>query len=168
MESQREMKNVAKKMGSPGFTLGANYINVGERTDMNPPGNGTDAIMFPQVGIRLPLQRKKYTAMKREAQLNEEAILFTQQNLKNQLRVEAEMAVRNYNTALRNYSLASEQQILVEKGIDLMIASFSTGKKSLEDLVQLQRKKIEFENLKAKSVYEGNAQSAFLKYLLAY
>ncbi|MFT7333841.1 MAG: cobalt-zinc-cadmium efflux system outer membrane protein [Sphingobacteriales bacterium] len=114
------------------------------------------------------MQRKKYTAMKREAQLNEEAILFTQQNLKNQLRVEAEMAVRNYNTALRNYSLASEQQILVEKGIDLMIASFSTGKKSLEDLVQLQRKKIEFENLKAKSVYEGNAQSAFLKYLLAY
>ena len=56
-------RDVAYKRGKPGFSLGLDYIAVGKGENNLA---GTDAFMFPKVGITIPLYRNKYKAMLQE------------------------------------------------------------------------------------------------------
>ena len=81
---------VAHKMGLPSFTLGGSYINVAARPDseitgMSVPDNGQDVVMLPQVGVRLPLYRKKYRAMEKQAQLRQKAVRLREESTEDQL-----------------------------------------------------------------------------------
>lgn len=66
--SYREDEQVAKKSGMPSFSLGIDYISIGKTDNsmIDPAMNGRDAILFPKIGISIPLYRKKYTAMVNE------------------------------------------------------------------------------------------------------
>ena len=61
--SWNEQITAARKHGMPSFMIGMNYVNISERTNIELPNNGKDAIMLPQVGIQIPLYRNKYKAM---------------------------------------------------------------------------------------------------------
>ncbi|MEE9462320.1 MAG: TolC family protein, partial [Bacteroidales bacterium] len=74
LEMQREAlifrQELARKTGSPGFSVGLDYIFVGEG------GNnlsGKDAFVFPKIGITIPLYRNKYKAMVNEVSYLETA-----------------------------------------------------------------------------------------------
>jgi cobalt-zinc-cadmium efflux system outer membrane protein len=56
-------KDVAIKNGKPSFNIGIDYTFVG-KGDNNM--TGTDAFIFPKVGITIPLYRNKYKAMVQE------------------------------------------------------------------------------------------------------
>ncbi|NOQ91814.1 MAG: TolC family protein, partial [Flavobacteriaceae bacterium] len=66
-------ENVAKKEGLPKFNIGLNYIIVGKNNNSTISNNGDDAIMFPSVGVTIPIYRKKYKAMIKEAQYMQES-----------------------------------------------------------------------------------------------
>ncbi|MDT0691963.1 TolC family protein, partial [Salegentibacter sp. F188] len=107
--SFEEQLTVAKKMGLPSFTLGGTYTNIASRTDLDPamalPDNGQDAFIFPQIGIRVPLYRKKYKALRQEAILQQEAVQLKKENLENELETKLEQLYRDYVDAVRNVEL---------------------------------------------------------------
>ncbi|RLD74937.1 MAG: TolC family protein, partial [Bacteroidetes bacterium] len=69
LESYRESERAARKAGLPSMSIGIDYIAIGktDNTMIDQGDNGRDAILFPKIGITIPLYRKKYTAMVNEA-----------------------------------------------------------------------------------------------------
>lgn len=76
MNAFTSQEATAKKMGMPKFGIGVSYTSVGSSSvEMVKNSNdyGKDILMFPMVSISIPLYRKKYSAMIREAQYEQEA-----------------------------------------------------------------------------------------------
>ena len=76
-------EEVAKKEGFPKFNIGLGYTIVSKNSGSTFSDNGKDAILFPSVGIKIPLFRKKYKALIKEAQYFQEAETSRKEDKKN-------------------------------------------------------------------------------------
>jgi cobalt-zinc-cadmium efflux system outer membrane protein len=136
---QQNQIAVAKKMGMPSFTLGASYTNVSPREGVEMPDNGQDILIFPQVGLRLPLYRKKYRAMEKEAVLQKEAAQYRRENVENELQAELEQLYADYLDAQRKVALYQKQVRLAQQSLSLLQTEFSTGRGAFEEILRMER-----------------------------
>lgn len=157
---------VAKKMGLPSFTLGGSYTSIAERTDMEMPNNGQDAILFPQVGIRLPLYRKKYRAMEKQALLQEEAAQLSQESTQDQLLTELEQIYRNYRDAQRRVALNRRLADLAERTLGLLQTEFMTGEADFEEIIRLQQQLLDYQLQEEQARVEQNNYVYSIHYLM--
>ncbi|MBI0398058.1 TolC family protein [Cyclobacterium marinum] len=164
-ENQQE---VAKKMGLPSFNLGVNYVNVAPRSDleMSLPGNGKDAWVFPQVGISIPLYRKKYKAMEQEATLKQEAVVFKKENTANELTTEVENLYKNYQDAIRRIDLYDNLSDIAERSLNLLQTEFSTGDTDFEEILRMERKVLNYHLELEKARAELNSSVYSINYLM--
>ncbi len=143
--------DVAKKEGLPSISLGMNYTNISPRTDLDPnvdlPDNGKDAYLFPQVGIRLPIFRKKYDAMREEAILKQKAAEFKKKNLANEITTELEQIYRDYLDAERKIKLYSRLATIARQSVDLLQTELSNdqNKNGFFEIVRMERQLLEYE-----------------------
>ena len=162
---------VAKKMGLPSFTLGGSYTSIAKRTDTGMPGtdvlnNGQDAILFPQVGVRLPLYRKKYRAMEKQALLQQEATRFAEESTQDQLRTELEQLYRNYWDAQRRVALNRRLADLTERTLGLLQTEFTTGEADFEELIRLQQQLLNYQLQEEQARVEQNNYVYSVEYLM--
>lgn len=162
-ENQVEL---AEKMGLPSFTLGASYTSIADRNGVEMPDNGKDAILFPQVGIRVPIYRKKYKAMQKEALLEKEAVVLRQENLENQLLTELEEAYRDLLEARRRVALYRRLTSLAEESFALLQEEFSTGKNSFEEVLRMERQLLNYRLELAQARTDLNNQVYNINYLM--
>lgn len=139
-----EQQEVAKKMGLPGFTLGMSYTNVAERTDMDMPDNGKDVFIFPQLGVRLPIYRKKYKAMQKEAVLQQEAAVLRQENVENELLTELEQLYRDYLDAQRKVALYKRLSTIAQQSLNLLQTELTTGKNNFFEIIRMERQLLNY------------------------
>jgi cobalt-zinc-cadmium efflux system outer membrane protein len=135
---------VARKEGLPSFTVGASYTSISPRDGVEMPGNGKDAILFPQVGLRVPIFRKKYKAMQKEALLEKEAVELRKENLENELRTALEEQYRDLLHARRQVALYKRLSSLAEESFSLLQEEFSTGKNSFEEVLRMERQLLNY------------------------
>ena len=161
---------VAKKMGMPSFTLGASYTNISPRTDleagMELPDNGQDAFIFPQLGIRLPLYRKKYKAMQQKATLQREAVEFRKENLENELLTELEQLYRDYLDAQRKVALYTRLTTLAEQSLRLLQTELTTGQNDLFELIRMERQLLNYRLELERARTEKNNNVYRINYLM--
>jgi len=157
---------VANKMGAPAFTVGGSYTLISARSEMEVANNGRDAILFPQVGIRLPLYRKKYTAMERQAQLQQEATLLVQESTQNQLQTELEQLYTKYLDAQRRVTLNRRLVDLAERTLDLLQTEFSAGQAEFEELLQIEQQLLNYRLEREKARTEQNNYVYSIHYLM--
>ncbi|PLX03014.1 MAG: hypothetical protein C0594_11210, partial [Marinilabiliales bacterium] len=77
-------KELAEKQGKPDFMVGFDYTFIGKGDNGL---RGTDAFVFPRVGITIPLYRNKYRAMVNEVMLLKQANVSEQDNQLNILEI---------------------------------------------------------------------------------
>lgn len=157
---------VAKKMGMPSFNVGMGYVNVAERIDMELPDNGKDVFMFPQVGIKVPLYRKKYKAMEKEARLKKEAVDFQTENRKNELFTQLEKIHTEYLDAARRVDLYDSLVDLSERTIELLQSEFTTGITDFQELLDMDRKLLNYSLELEKARAERNTYVYQIEYLM--
>ena len=157
---------VAQKMGLPSFTVGGSYTNIAERTDMKMDNNGQDAILFPQVGIRLPLYRKKYRAMEKQALLQQEATRLAEESTRDQLLTELEQLYRNYQDAQRRVALNRRLADLAERTLGLLQTEFSTGEADFEEIIRLQQQLLDYQLQEEQARIEQNNYVYSIHYLM--
>ena len=157
---------VAQKMGLPSFTLGGSYTSIAERTDMEMPDNGQDAILFPQVGIRMPLYRKKYRAMEKQALLQQEAARFAEESTQDQLLTELEQLYRNYQDSQRRVALNRRLADLAERTLGLLQTEFSTGEADFEEIIRLQQQLLDYQLQEEQAQVEQNNSVYSIHYLM--
>jgi cobalt-zinc-cadmium efflux system outer membrane protein len=169
-KSFEEQLEVAKKMGLPSFTLGMSYTNVAERTNlepgMAPPDNGKDVFLFPQVGIRLPLYRKKYKAMQKKAVLQQEAAGFRKENLENELLTELEQLYRDYLDAQRKVALYKRLTTIAGQSLNLLQTELATGQNDLFELIRMERQLLNYRLELERARTEKNNNVYRINYLM--
>lgn len=158
---------VAKKMGMPQFSIGVDYALIGKSNNPNLGSeNGRDALLLPKVGISVPLYRKKYTAMVREASFQMEATEFRKVDKQNQLSSLFEKGYKDYKDAERRINLYQKQLKLANKSMNILLTSYATDGKDFEEVLRIERKVLKYSLEIDKARADKNAAVAFINYLL--
>lgn len=162
-QSALEYRNtVSKNMGKPNISVGIDYTFVGKGTNMA----GTDAILFPSIGVSLPLYRNKYRAM-----INEVAYLQTAKEAEKTEKVNLlenvfERTWKEYRDAERRIHLYQTQTQLAEKSMSLLETEYSTGKVRFEEILSIDRKILKYNLEYEKAKADKQAAIAYIYYLM--
>jgi outer membrane protein TolC len=167
-QSQEAREKMVSRMGYPMIGLGVNYSIIGVTPiPMGFPSmNGKDMIM-PMVVFTLPVYRKKYTAMRNEAQLMKAASSENYQATANSLQSEFYQAVSLYQDAHRRVKLYDIQFQLASKSFDLILKDFSTSSSELTDVLRVRQQTLDYEFKKIEAIADFNLAIAWLKRLMA-
>lgn len=166
-QSLEARKKMVTRMGYPMVGLGLNYSAIGKNEMSTSSMNGKDMIM-PMAVFTLPIYRKKYTAMQKEAELLKEATSENYQATANSLQSEYYQAVLLYQDAQRRLKLYENQFQLASKSLDLMLKSFSTSSSGLTDVLRVRQQTLDYELKQVEAVADFNTAIAWLKRLMAY
>jgi outer membrane protein TolC len=166
-QSLEARKKMVTRMGYPMVGLGLNYSVIGKSEMSTSAMNGKDMVM-PMAVVTLPIYRKKYTAMQKEADFLREATSANYQATANSLQTEYYQAVLLYQDSQRRVKLYGNQFQLASKSLDLMLKSFSTSSSGLTDVLRVRQQTLDYELRQVEAVADFNTAIAWLKRLMAY
>jgi len=157
-------KKMITRMGYPMIGLGVNYTIINKSEMSTSPMNGKDMIM-PMVVVTLPIYRKKYNAMQKEAELQKTATIQNYTASANSLQTEYYQAIQLYQDAQRRIKLNLNQYSLANKTLDIMLKSFATSGSALTDILRIRQQTLDYEFKQVAAVVDYNTAIAWLKRL---
>jgi outer membrane protein TolC len=160
-------KRMVTRMGYPMVGLGVDYSLINKSAMSTSPMNGKDMIM-PMVTVTLPIYRKKYKAMRTEADLLKTASAQNYTATANNLQTEYYQAIQLYKDAQRRMSLYANQYSLANKTLNIMLKSFATSASSLTDILRIRQQTLDYEFKQVEAVVDYNTSTAWLKRLMAF
>jgi outer membrane protein TolC len=168
-QSIEARKKMVTRMGYPMVGLGLNYSLISKtNVSMGEPSmNGKDMLM-PMVTVTLPIYRKKYNAMVKEADLLSKATSLNYQAATNSLQAEYYQAVQLYQDAQRRIKLYDNQYQLASKSLDLMLKSFSVSTSALTDVLRIRQQTFDYELKQVEAIADFNTSVAWLRRLMAF
>ena len=166
--SYAKQEIVAKRAGKPNFTIGLDYVVVGKSSNpmTDPSESGRDAIVFPMVGISIPLYRQKYTAMMKEAVLMQESTENGKHDKINVLESTFEKANRDYRDAVRRILLYQGQSEKASKSLSILQTAYETDGKNFEEILRMERQLLKYKLELEKARADKYAAIAFINYLM--
>lgn len=163
--SYTSMEEKVKKMGMPMLGLGLNYMLVRKREGNNSTMNGKDMLM-PMASVSIPVFRKKYRAMRNEAQFMQEAIRQQMTNTKNNLLVQYRQLIQELDDAERRITLYKEQEDLARKATGLLLSGFTTTGNDYEEVLRMQMKVLDYGFKHIEAVIDYNTSAAMAEKLM--
>ena len=166
-QSYEARKKMVTAMGYPMVGVGLNYSLINKNEMSESPMNGKDMVM-PMVSVTLPIYRKKYKAMRNEADLLSEATSQYYQGTSNSLQTEYYQALQLYHDAQRRMNLYKSQYDLASKTLDLILKGFSASTSGLTDVLRVRQQTLDYELRHIEAVADFNTAIALLKKLMAF
>jgi outer membrane protein TolC len=160
-------KKMVTSMSYPMVGLGLNYSLIGKNEMSTSSMNGKDMVM-PMVTFTLPIYRKKYNAMAKEADLLKTATLQNYQATANSLQNEYYEAVQLYQDSERRVILFENQYQLALKSLDLILKSFSTSSSGLTDVLRVRQQTLDYELRRVEATADFNTAVAWLRRLMSF
>ena len=146
-EAAREKTSIdlAKKDYFPDITIQGEVIDVGEAERPRPSDSGQDPVAVT-VMVNVPIWFSKYRAGVREAKARYAAALNKQNHRENDLLAELQMALYNFRDAGRKISLFRDTLLpKARQSLKVSQQAFEAGKADFLDLIDAERKLLEFE-----------------------
>ncbi len=159
------LEEVAKKEGMPKFDLGFNYIIVGKNKNSIASNNGDDAFLLPSIGISIPIYRKKYKAMIKEAKYLQESEIAKKHNKKNTLNTIYENTFKEFSDSRRRVILNQKQSVIAKKVLDILITSYSNNSKDFEEVLRIEKQLLKYKLEYQRAIVDENIAIAFIGYL---
>ncbi len=166
-QSLEARKQMVTKMGYPMVGVGLNYSLINKSEMSKSPMNGKDMIM-PEVKVTLPIYRKKYKAMRDEAEFLKSANTQNYQVTANALQTEYYQALQLYQDAQRRAKLYADQYQLASKSLDILFKSFASSGASLTDILRVRQQTLDYEYRQVEAIADYNTSVAWLKRLMAF
>ncbi|MGQ9620135.1 MAG: TolC family protein [Bacteroidales bacterium] len=157
---------MVKSMSYPMIGLGLDYSIIGKSYMSASAMNGSDMVM-PMITFTLPVYRKKYNAMKSEAELLKTAASQGYTETSNTLQAEFYQAVRLFQDALRRQKLYTDQCRLAEKSLNIMLKAFASNNASLTDILRIRQQVLDYKFRQIEAVADYNTAVAWLWKLMA-
>lgn len=156
-------QQVAKKAGLPNVSIGIDYTFIGKGENNL---SGKDALLFPKIGITIPLYRNKYKAMVNEVLYLQAA--KTEEKFEKELVLETifENAFKDYKDAHRRISHYSSQSQLAKQSLKLIEVEYSTNAKGFEEMLRMERRLLKYDLELEKARVDKLASIAFVQYLM--
>lgn len=143
IERQRTLADVARQEGYPSFSLGLDYISTGDARMSGVSGSGDDPVLL-SLGVSLPIWRGRYDAAVREALARRLAVTQQRNATSNQLASSVHRAWFEHTDAHRRVRLYGTLIPKAEESLRASLAGFRAGDASFLDLLDTQRKLLEF------------------------
>ncbi|TFH26979.1 MAG: TolC family protein [Bacteroidia bacterium] len=156
-------KELTEKLGKPNFSVGLDYTFVGQGTNNMA---GTDAFVFPMVGITIPLYRNKYKAMVNEVMYLQEAKESEQTDKVNLLETILENTWKDYLDADRRIRLYVSQLELADQSLNILETEYATGSKNFEEILRMERKVLTYGLELEMARSDKQAAISFINYLM--
>ncbi len=156
-------KELAEKMGKPDFSVGLDYTFIGQGTNNLA---GTDAFVFPMVGITIPLYRSKYKAMINEVVYLQETKKFETSDKVNILETVFEKAWKEYLDAGRRIYLYNSQLELADISLTLLETEYASDNKNFEEILRMERKVLNYGLELEMARSDKQAAISFINYLM--
>ncbi|MEQ9166011.1 MAG: TolC family protein, partial [Fulvivirga sp.] len=153
------------KSSLPKFGVGIDYVFVDERTDMNVPDNGQNALM-PMVSFTLPIFRKKYRSAINEVELQNESFELMETSRINSLSTAYEDLSYHIYSENEKWRLYNELEKQTETINRLLLTEYETAGKNLNDLLQIQLQLLDYQEKKINACANLNINYAEVKYLI--
>ncbi len=163
-EAYRSRKKMVTGMGFPMVGLGLSYSLVGRSSMSTSAMNGMDMIM-PMVSVTVPVYRKKYRAMKEEADLLGKAGSYSLQAASNSLNSEYYSAIQLYNDARRRMELYYDQYELASRSFEIMLKAFRASTAPLADVLRARQQLLDYELKQVEAITDFGTASAWLNRL---
>ena len=166
--SREYQQELAEKAGKPEFSVGFEYIMTGKSQNsmLSAAESGKDALLLPRVGVSIPLYRKKYESMVKEAMYEMEASNYDKSNKTNVLEIVFEKAYADYKNAKRGIDLHEKQYELTQKAMQILEAEYAVDGKNFEEVLRMERKALMHSLMLEKSRADLNEAVSFIEYLM--
>jgi len=162
----KNQETAAKRSGAPKFMIGADYMITGKSSMPDVSESGKDAIVFPMVGISVPIYRKKYTAMVKEAQLMQESVQNKTEDKVNVLETSFEITNKDYKDADRRIPLFRLQTERATKALNILQTEYETSGKNFEEVLRMERQLLKYKLELEKARADKDAAIAFINFLM--
>lgn len=162
-QALRYKKEGAELMGKPSFKAGLDYTIIG-KGDKNLAG--TDAFVFPTIGVTIPLYRNKYKAMVQEVIYLETAKSNEKLDKTNVLETLFEGGWKDYLDGGRRITLYFSQLGLAQNSLNLLGTEYTTGNKNFEEILRMERNVLKYNLELEKAKADKQAAISFLTYLM--
>lgn len=158
--------NMINRMGYPMIGAGLDYSVFQKREGSLSKMNGADMVM-PMLTVTLPIYRKKYNAQRREAEFMRDASQELANNMKNELMISFQDAVKQYNNADRKIILYKKQSLLTDKSVTLLISTYTAAGSDFEEILRMQQQNIDFQLKNMEAIVDKNIAIATIESLVA-
>lgn len=167
-ESQKRayevQQDLARKEGMPMLGLGLDYTIMSKTPMGMPEMNGDDAIM-PMLSVSLPIFRKKYKAMRKEAEFMATAMEQEGQRQQNELRSQFEMAQFELKRSEMLIDLYNRQIESSEQARSLLVSAFSTATGNFDEVLRMNQDIIMLKTQLFNAIRNGVTAQARMDYL---
>jgi outer membrane protein TolC len=163
-EAQKEM---ARREGYPMIGAGFNYMIFSPRTGNDQMAMGGQNMLMPMVSVTIPINRKRYRAMEKEAELLREAAQYEQTGVRNLLSVQWDEAIRDLDNAERRIRLYREQETLAGQTMRLITTAYSAEGAGFEEVLRVQQQLIDYRLNVIQAVVDQNKTIARIEMLAA-
>jgi outer membrane protein TolC len=157
---------MARLEGRPMLGAGVNYIPFSPRTENGMPMGGNDMVM-PMLRLTIPIYRKKYNALQKEAELKQLAVQQRRENTVNQLTTRWSTALRDLDDATRRTKLYREQTDLARQTLNLLMTSYATDGRDFEEVLRVQQQLLDYQLKLITSIVDQHVTIAMLENLAA-
>ncbi len=164
-ESLKSKEKQASKSGLPNISLGIEYTAIGKNSS-SISENGKDAIVFPKIGLNIPLNRNKYKSKVRQVHLQMES---TENIKKNKLLVLENVFEKTYNEyrdADRRIVLYKKQLQYARKILKILESEYSSSEKSFEELLRMERNILKYSLELDRARADKQTSIAFINYMM--
>lgn len=124
-------------------------------------------MIMPMVSLTLPVYRKKYAAMREEAELLSRAGSQNYRAVSGSLTAEWYAALQLYQDARQRMDVYDEQYTLASKTLEIMLKNFSVSSVSLTDVLRVVQQTLDYELMQLGAVTDLNTAGAWLMRLMA-
>ncbi|NKB67703.1 MAG: TolC family protein [Candidatus Latescibacteria bacterium] len=146
LEKTRLAIEHTRKAGYPNWTLSLDYIATGGRQVAAPPTDDGKDPLVAMLALNLPLERDKYRAETRRAQIQQQATQFDRRQLVNQLATRLHTALYQWRDSQRKIDLYGTALVpRAEQALQVTQQAFITGTGLFVDLIDAQRLRLEFQ-----------------------
>jgi len=158
-------ESLAKKSGLPQFGAGLDYVWVGQRTDVELPGNGRNVLM-PMISASIPIYRKKYRAAEQEARLNYQRFELEKTGREELLTSLYEKYRFDLESSIDNSILYQGLYQKAGHALRILTSEYSTGQGDFVELLRMDEELLKYKLAFEKSLAGQHKSRAGLEYIL--
>jgi outer membrane protein TolC len=166
IKASEASEEAATKQGLPKIGFGVDYVLVDERTDMEMPDNGQNALM-PMVSVSIPIFRSKYKAAIKEAQLNQESYRLQKEDYSNTLSSNYEMAWFEIIRQQELLQLYASQVEETQQALNLLFTAYGNSGNEFEEVLRMQQQLLKYGKMQATAEMQYELAIARLNYITA-
>ncbi|SFU54263.1 Outer membrane protein TolC [Pustulibacterium marinum] len=164
-ESVTQSEVVNQKGKSPMIGVGVDYINVGERSDMQVSDNGKD-IFMPMVSVSIPIFNKSFKSKTRQNELAQQQLQVAKQERLLKLQSMLETAVAERTAARIAFDNQTKNLEQAAQATNILLKQYETNTLDFQEVLDIEELQLQLSLEQVQATLQYYTQTTIIHYLI--